>query len=224
MFLFSRYFSFNLFNSAYFIEGGEIQEVHNKLRLVPFGEYIPFKSFFTLVGLDTIAYSMGVGTFQRGKEYTIFSLEEFKAHFGVLVCFEDTMPDLARNFVKNGANVLLNITNDAWFLDTAEPFQHLQASILRAVENHCHVLRAANTGVSAFISPHGKIIRSIQNDKGRQTFVLGTITEPIFISHHVTFYQKLGYLFPWLTLLFVLIYGALKVGNFFLPIRNKTNL
>jgi len=206
-----------LFNSAFLIKQGEISGVHDKLKLVPFGEYIPFESFFSFVGLDTLAYSMGVGTFMPGEKYTLFSVKDTSLQYGTLICFEDTMADLARGFRKMGADFLVNITNDAWFLDSAEPYQHLQSSIMRAVENGCFVVRAANTGISTIISPKGKVLNSIKDSKGKETFVMGTLVEPVFVYQFKTFYQDFGFLFPYFSLLFIGFYGIFLIGKKFLP-------
>ena len=117
---------------------------YDKLHLVPFGEFVPFRRVLKV--LDKIA---PIGDISRGKDYTIFTVLE---DFGVLICFEDVFPELARNFVRNGAKFLVNITNDAWFGKTPEAYQHLSASVLRAIENRVNVVRSANTGFSAYIS------------------------------------------------------------------------
>jgi len=117
--------------------------------------------------------------------------------FGVLICFEDIFPHLAREFVKDGANFLVNMTNDAWFGDTAAAEQHLQASVFRAIENRVPVIRAANTGVSCFIDPTGEVTGrvtgvSIMRDETADTFVKGFKTERIRICAIRSFYTKNG--------------------------------
>ncbi|MFA5287168.1 MAG: apolipoprotein N-acyltransferase, partial [Candidatus Omnitrophota bacterium] len=115
------------YNSALLLSGDvQLLDQYDKLHLVPFGEYIPFRD--TIRFLDTIA---PIGDITRGEEYTIFELPGFPVSFGVLICFEDVFPELARNFVTRGAGFLVNITNDAWFGKTPEAYQHLAASVFR---------------------------------------------------------------------------------------------
>jgi len=198
------------YNSAYLISGqGEITDRYDKIHLVPFGEYIPFKPGFSF--LEPYAYALGVSDFSAGKEFKVFDLSlgenRGKARFSVLICFEDVFPELARNFVQRGAQCLFVITNDAWFGKTGAPYQHFQASVFRALENGVPVVRAGNVGVSAFISPNGEVQDKVQNERGFETYVTGVLTRPVLFSHHATFYQAYGYLFPRACALFVL--GAL---------------
>jgi apolipoprotein N-acyltransferase len=170
----------NYFNSALLIDRqGKIAGRYDKLHLVPFGEYIPLKELFPF--LETI---VPIGDFTSGDSYTLFSLSPAAggagAKFGVLICFEDTIPELSRNFVKKGADFLVNITNDGWFKETKAPYQHLAASVFRAVENRVPLVRAANTGVSCFIDSRGRIKAKI-TENGKDIFVPGTKTENIFI-------------------------------------------
>ncbi|TRZ49641.1 apolipoprotein N-acyltransferase, partial [bacterium] len=146
------------FNSALLLskEGSALGR-YDKLHLVPFGEYIPLKNIFGF--LQTV---VPIGEVAFGKDYTIFQLSTVNrqpsTNFAVLICFEDLFPELSREFSRGGADFLVNITNDAWYKKTSAPYQHLQASVFRAVENRLPLARAANTGVSAFISPQGRII------------------------------------------------------------------
>lgn len=189
------------YNSAYLLSGdGAIVERHDKLHLVPFGEYVPFKPWLSF--LERYAYSLGVGDFSAGNVYTVFKVPVGKAgetvRLSVLICFEDIFPDLARRFVLEGAQCLVVLTNDAWFGKTGEPFQHLQTSVFRAVENGVPLIRAGNIGVSAFIDPRGQVEDRVKNEKGFETYVTGALTRPVPFVEGKTFYQKAGYAFPWL--------------------------
>ena len=197
----------NYFNSALLIDRqGRIAGRYDKLHLVPFGEYVPLKELFPF--LETI---VPVGDFTSGDSYTLFSLSpsalpplsgpagacpvrNYSAirkekevsdgagvKFGVLICFEDTIPELSRNFVKKGADFLVNITNDGWFKETKAPYQHLAGSVFRAVENRVPLVRAANTGVSCFIDSRGRIKAKVA-ENGKDIFVSGTKTETIFLE------------------------------------------
>lgn len=184
-----------VYNSAYLLEkDGAFQKYYDKLRLVPFGEYVPLK--FILGWLTPIADALGVGDFSAGVDSVIFRWGREEWPFGVLICFEDIFSDLARFLADRGAKFIVVITNDAWFGHTGAPFQHLQASIFRAVENGVAVVRSANTGVSAFISHRGEILGTVTDQKGEAIFVFGqkTLDLPLLTSY--TFFRKGGWMFP----------------------------
>ncbi len=141
-----------LLNRAYLVRrDGTVGGAYDKLRLVPFGEYVPLQPLLFFV--DKMVE--GVGDFASGREATVFTLHE--GRFGVLICYEAIFPGLSRELVARGADVLVNITNDAWFGRTSAPHQHLAMVTLRAVENRVPVVRAANTGISAVIDVDGGI-------------------------------------------------------------------
>ena len=145
-----------VYNSAFlFRPNGRMDDRHyNKIRLVPFGEKLPYESWFP--GLRGIEY--GGGHFSPGEEFTLFDVDG--GYFGVLICFESIFPELSRQFCMEGANFLLNITNDAWFLKTSAPYQHASALPLRAIENRIYIGRSANTGISLIVDPLGRITES----------------------------------------------------------------
>lgn len=181
------------YNSAYLVRGTDAaEERYDKVRLVPFGEYVPFKWLFGW--LMPLADAFGVGDFSTGGIYKLFRLYD-DVPFGALICFEDIFPELSRRFVESGARFLVVITNDSWFGRTAAPYQHLAASIFRAVENGVPVVRAANTGVSGLISPRGEVTARISAG-GEELFVTGQGTGFIALNSEQTNYQRGGYLFP----------------------------
>ena len=186
----------NYFGSALLIDTtGKITQRYDKLHRVPFGEYIPLKNVFPF--LEKV---VPIGDIQKGKEYTVFP-----PGFAVLDCFEDVFPELAREFVKRGARFLVNITNDAWYKETSAPWQHLQASVFRAVENRVYLARAANTGVSGFIAPTGKIISLVKDKSGNVIFIDGFATQYIFMaSWPLSFYTRYGDIFILICLIMVL--------------------
>jgi apolipoprotein N-acyltransferase len=138
-------------NSAFFLTGQGITAKYDKIHLVPFGEYVP------LVGL--LGFIKGwaefISEFGEGDTETIVPLPG--APFGTVICYEVIFPELFRGFVVRGASFMANITNDAWFGETSGPWQHLGMVSLRAVEHRVAIARAANTGVSAFVEPTGRI-------------------------------------------------------------------
>lgn len=192
------------FNSALLIDReGKIIQRYDKLHLVPFGEYIPLKKILGF--LETV---VPMGDFVPGREYTIFSLDT-KTKFSVLICFEDLFPELSRRFVKKGAYLLVNITNDAWYKKTSAASQHFQASVFRAVENRVFLVRSANTGVSGFIRPDGQIISLVQDAGGADIFIDGHRTEEFaIIKRGLTFYTAYGDIFV-LACLILIIYGII---------------
>ncbi len=177
----------NHYNSAYLVSpSGELAGKYDKIHLVPFGEYIPMQSLLFFVG----SLGEGIGDFKPGKEIFNFSLPQAK--FGVLICFEIIFPDLCRRFVKGGANFLVTVTNDAWFGRTSAPYQHFSMAVFRAIENRVFVARAANTGITGFIDPKGKILR-----EGR-IFTEEAISGTIRLSNQKTFYTLYGDVFAWI--------------------------
>ncbi|APG27255.1 apolipoprotein N-acyltransferase [Syntrophotalea acetylenivorans] len=138
-------------NSAFLLgpDGGVLGR-SDKVHLVPFGEYVPLGRFLPFI--DKLV--VGIGDFAPG---TISPLPMNGHHLGVLVCFEGIFPELAREYVRRGSDLLVNITNDAWFGRSSAPYQHLAMCRFRAVENRVWLARAANTGISALISPSGRI-------------------------------------------------------------------
>ncbi|MGP8106661.1 MAG: apolipoprotein N-acyltransferase, partial [Desulfobaccales bacterium] len=142
------------FNRAYLLSPqGEVLGHYDKAHLVPYGEYVPLRRFMPFIGKMVPM----VGDFAEGPVGATLSLPDGVA-LGPLVCYESIFPNLSRAEVANGARLLVNITNDAWFGKTAAAYQHLSMAVLRCVENHVCLARAANTGISAFIDAQGRIL------------------------------------------------------------------
>jgi len=139
------------YNSAFLVSPtGEISGRYDKQHLVPFGEYVPLGRYLPLPG----PLVENIGDFSSGKSSAPLSCQS--AEIGVLICFESIFPELAREMTANGANLLANITNDAWFGRSSAPWQHLSMAVFRAVENRRSLARAANTGISTLIDPLGR--------------------------------------------------------------------
>ena len=184
------------YNSAVlFGPTGEEVKRYGKMHLVPFGEYMPLEPL-----LGFVRNFFHVPHFSPGKERVIFESRSHSSHmvttsrFGVLICFEDLFPGTVRSFCREGADFLLNITNDAWFGKTSAPYQHAQSSVFRAVENRVNVVRAANTGYSCFISPEGRILSAVE-DNGQEIFVSGHKTQDLVIKRTPSFYTRFGDVF-----------------------------
>jgi apolipoprotein N-acyltransferase len=169
------------YNSAFLFkpEGG-YPEIYNKIHLVPFSEKIPYDEKLRIS--DKV--QLGQSDFSSGKDLTIFQI--FKGRFATLICFESVYPDLVRDFVKKGTDFLVNITNDGWFGKTHGPFQHAQIAVFRAIENRISIARCANTGVSMFIDPLGRV------KKATKIYVRTTVIDQIPSKLEDTFYTRHG--------------------------------
>ncbi len=153
-------------NQAWMVTSeGDVQGPYDKIQLVPFGEYIPLHGLFGMVAIAVES----VGEFGRGSQYTLFETAALEpplpqtvtvrrpARFGTLICYEGIFPALTRQFAAAGADFLVNISNDAWYGDTAAPHQHLSMAALRTVENRMPMVRSTNSGISAFITAEGRM-------------------------------------------------------------------
>ena len=184
-------------NSAFLIQPMERSarpQRYDKIRLLPFGEYLPFKDKipWASIGLPKI------GGYMPGSEFTIFEHPEFR--FAVTICWENIFPDMVRRFVQNGAQFIVNIANEAWFGKTAAPYQFLSMSVFRAVENRVFVVRCANTGISCFIDPRGRIVDRVKNKEGEDIFVRGVVTASIVPQDSKTLYTQYGDWIVWFCL------------------------
>ncbi|HEX2957462.1 MAG TPA: apolipoprotein N-acyltransferase [Chitinispirillaceae bacterium] len=146
--------SLSFLNTAFLLSPkGDIVAQYNKVHLVPYGEYVPLRQFFPFIGKLTA----GIGDFKPGEGFIPIKADSHK--IGVLICYEGILPEAGRTYKKSGADLLVNITNDAWFGKTSAPYQHLSMTVFRAVENRLFLARAANTGISAIVDPTGKILK-----------------------------------------------------------------
>ncbi len=179
------------YNSAYMVSAtGDTQNRYDKIHLVPFGEFVPFRKLLFFVE-KMVAM---VGEFGRGKEATLFAVAGYQA--GVSICYEMIFPDLLRQAVKNGAHFLVNITNDAWFGESSASYQHMSMAALRAVENRVPIVRAANTGVSGTADADGTL-----RDATKLFVEAAQITTITPRRRGLTFYAANGDVFSWLCLL-----------------------
>lgn len=141
------------FNSAYLLSpAGEVRGRYDKVHLVPYGEYVPLRNVMPFVE----GFTAGIGDFSIGPGFYPLSMDDKK--IGVLICYEAILPYAARAYKNNAAELLVNITNDAWFGATSAPFQHFSMTVFRAVETRLYLVRAANTGISGIIDPTGNIV------------------------------------------------------------------
>ncbi len=202
------------YNSALLFSGSsQATQIYRKIHLVPFGEYVPLRHAFPPFG--AIAGKWVPADFDFGKDYTLFQLSKEGVQVAPLICFEDTIGDLTRRFVLKGANLLVDITNDGWFLSSAGSSQHVANALFRCVETRRPMVRAANTGVTCFINEFGRITEILRDETG-STFgdgVLSGIAE-VPTEKELTFYVQHGELFAHgCTGIALLILGGLAVRS-----------
>jgi apolipoprotein N-acyltransferase len=187
------------YNTAYVIgKGGEISGSYSKNHLVPFGEYTPLAAYFPF--LQDI--SVATGDFFPGPSHDPVATGIGK--IGVLICYEGIFPSITSDTVRRGAEVLVNITNDAWFGRTSAPYQHFACYIFRAVETDRYLLRAANTGISAIIDPRGR-------EAGRTALFKEEVLRGTFAPRQgQTIYVRYGDYFVFLA--FLLLCGLVLKG------------
>lgn len=191
-----------VYNSAYlFSPQGKLSDRYDKLHLVPFSEFVPGRHM--LPGLEY--YPIRDEDLAAGK--VIHVLESGDAKLGISICFESIFPQFTREQIRRGANLLVIITNDAWFLKTAAAEQHRQMAVFRAVENRRWVARGALTGISCFISPAGQIVDELQ------LYERGIVTRDIALLEDTTFFVENGNWFIWLTIAFSLVLFIMVIAQ-----------
>jgi apolipoprotein N-acyltransferase len=176
-----------IFNSALLINPqGQSAGRYDKVHLVPFGEYVPFKRVFSFAG----GLTQQVGDFSSGDSRA--PLQANGTKLGVFICYESIFPDEVRQFAKNGAQVFVNLSNDGWYGDSGAFAQHLKQSRMRAVENARWLLLDTNTGVTASADPYGRIVASVPRK------IRTSLQAPYALSDDTTFYTRHGDLFAYL--------------------------
>jgi apolipoprotein N-acyltransferase len=177
-------------NTEFFLSPeGRLKGQYHKVGLVPFNEYLPLDG--------KVRWPKWITTlkenFTPGPELTLFKFKQ--AVFGAPICWESLFPGLFRQFVKSGANLMVNPNNEAYMGKTAGPYQTMAMTVFRAVENHVAIVRASSTGISAFIAPSGKIVEQVSDDNGEVLFVPGMLVQEVPLSSRNTIYTRHGDLF-----------------------------
>lgn len=189
----------HFYNTAsFFSANGEHIGSYDKMHLVPFGEYTPYKELFFFAGhlLDN------VGPFVPGNVRQLFATGGHR--YGVFICYESIFGDEVREFARTGADVLVNISDDGWYGDTSAPWEHLDMARMRAIENARWVLRSTNTGVTAIIDPHGRLSSQLPRH------VRTSLAAGFNYRDDLTFYTQHGDWFAWLCA--VVSAGMLLIG------------
>jgi apolipoprotein N-acyltransferase len=167
-------------NTAFLLTEQGIVGRYDKIRLVPFGEFVPLSGLIGFVR----GWAEFIAELEPGSRASVFSGPP--APFAVVICYEGIFPELVRELVRGGARLVVNMTNDAWFGRTSGPWQHLAMYPFRAVEHRVAIVRAANTGVSAFIAPTGRIVHSAA------LYERTTLAERVPLRARDTVYARFG--------------------------------
>jgi len=179
------------YNSAFIVDaGGQMVGRYDKIHLVPFGEYIPFQNLLTFAHKLTGR----VSSFTRGSEHRVFLLDTQNGgrhRYGVFICYEAVFANEVRQLARNGAEVLVNVSDDGWYGDTSAPWQHLNMARMRAVENRRWLLRDTNNGVTAAIDPYGRVRQSIPRHQ------VDALPAEFGFRDGITFYTAHGDVFAW---------------------------
>jgi apolipoprotein N-acyltransferase len=177
---------YTLYNRASFITpDGTFAGHYDKMHLVPFGEYVPYKQLFFFAK----SLLNEVGLFEPGSQRTVFKTGGHT--YGTFICYESIFGDEIRHLPQQGADVLINISNDGWYGDTSAAWQHLNMVRMRAIENHRWILRATNTGVTAAINPYGQVTAAAPRHQRT------SIRVHFGYENDLTFYARYGDLFAY---------------------------
>jgi apolipoprotein N-acyltransferase len=180
-----------LYNAAFLIKpDGTVGAVYRKMHLVPFGEYVPLKRLLFFVG--PIVES--VSDFHPGTEPVLIPVGNHSA--STAICYEVIYGNLMRRFTNEGSELLTTITNDAWYGWTSAAYQHWEQASMRAIENGRYLARAANTGVSGFVDPYGRVIEK------SALFEEALLVQDVKFLRTRTIYSRIGDLVAWLCLAF----------------------
>jgi apolipoprotein N-acyltransferase len=161
--------------------------VYDKIHLVPFSEYIPGRNWLWFAS-DLTAL---VSDFSSGTQYAVGAIPG--GRFSVVICYEAIFPDLVRRFAGDGAELLINVSNDGWFGRSSALAQHLAMARVRAVENRRWLLRGTNTGQTVAVDPYGRIVARLE------PFTRGVLEAPYAFRSDTTFYTRWGDWVAWLS-------------------------
>jgi apolipoprotein N-acyltransferase len=181
-------------------EKAKVEDIYDKIKLVPFGEYVPMESVLSLIGIEKITH--GRGAFAEGvSPRPLMKIPGLPPALG-LVCYEALFPgDIVQGSERPG--VLINVTNDGWFGQTTGPYQHFQQARVRAVEEGLPLIRAANNGVSAVVDPYGRVLQALGLD------VRGVIDSGLPKALAPTVYARAG---DWMLALVLAVFLAAAVA------------
>ena len=185
-------------SASFFLPDGTYAGRYDKMHLVPFGEYTPYKQLFFFAGhlLDQL-------NFVPGTRRSLFSVDGRR--YGVFICYESIFGDEIRDFALKGAEVLVNLSDDGWYGDTSAPWEHLDMARMRAIENRRWLLRDTNTGLTGAIDPDGRIVAQMPRH------IRGAVEVPFAFRHEITFYTRWG---DWLGWLCSIVIASVLLGSY----------
>ena len=197
------------YNAALLFEDGELKERYWKTHLVPFTEYFPFERTFP--GIYEWLRNADTHFWEKGTEHTVFEADGVS--FSTPICFEDTFGYISREFVRNGTDVIVNLTNDSWSFSVASMMQHMAMSVFRSLENKRTVVRSTNGGITCIIDPNGKITARIG------PFIEGYLVDdaPVY-SEETTGYTRWG---DWFGYMMIALSGASLIGGIVLRLMRR---
>ncbi len=198
-------FYYDHFNSVgMFVPGRGLTGAYHKMQLVPFGERIPFADDLPFL-IEMLTWDMGISAWGKGKNISVFDVpyDGTTTRGAAVICFESVYPNVTRKFVEAGAEFLTIVTNDGWYMGTPGPLQHERIAIMRAIENRRGIARAANTGISCFITPYGRIIS--ETEENERT----SLTDKVELRDDLTLYTRWGDWFPGLCLAAAAVMGGI---------------
>ena len=190
------------YNSAYLVRpDGSTGGVYRKMHLVPFGEYVPMKRllFFAAPLVEAVS------DFSAGESAVLMPIEGHP--ISTAICYEIVYPDLVRQFVAAGSELLTTITNDAWFGDTSAPYQHFAQASMRAIENGRYLVRAANTGISGIVDPYGRV--TVES----RLFEPAVVTGTVYYRTERTLYTRIGDVFAYVSAVATLVLLLFKISD-----------
>jgi apolipoprotein N-acyltransferase len=186
------------YNAALLFERGEIVDMYRKLHLVPFTEHFPYEK--QLPWIYNALKNADTHFWEKGSEVKVFETGNLK--FSTPICFEDTFGYLSRNFVQNGAELIVNISNDAWSASLPCQNQHLSMAVFRAVENRRAMVRSTASGQTCGIDPNGKVLAMAA------PFTEAWLSVEVPVIQASSFYTRYG---DWLALVFIALGGVLLI-------------
>jgi apolipoprotein N-acyltransferase len=212
--LYTSYNSILLFNPY-----NEKADKYGKIKLVPFGEKVPYVENLPFLG-KFLKWNVGISSWNTGRDTVVFNfvkdtMSKDTVKIGAIVCIESIYPDFVSSFVKRGAEIITVVTNDSWYGNSSGPYQHKEFSVLRAVENQRSLIRCANGGISCLIDPIGNtIVETKMFEKTTLVFEAG-------LENNISFYTKYPLLIPILcSVVSIWIFGMFlikKMSNKFYP-------
>ena len=199
------------YNAALLFDDGDFKQIYRKIKLVPFTEHFPFEK--QLPGIYKMLKDADTHFWEKGNEYSVFEAAGIK--FSTPICFEDTFGNISREFIRNGAEIIINITNDSWSNSIPSEMQHMGMALFRAIENRRTIIRATNGGITCAIDPNGRITAMLQ--PFTQDILVTDI--PIYTNSKTLYtiwgdwFPKIGFLVAAVWIIFCLALKSRKNGK-----------